>query len=459
VSDGKDSEAEEFTESLVYIGFNSLTAEAIVKQGFTSPMMLITVTEDSLSEMTRQVAWSNPPNGVTFPFVSVNLLKGYRHWAASQMRCGLDANSEDFSRAKAEEAVERMQEEKELVDGMDAMTPNKPEVLKNLSSWVKWWESWDNYIYHFRAEARCPLSYIHRLHTEVTNEVRNVEYEDLDDHLMNNTVLEGQHYSIDNKRYNAEFKSYVLDGPGGTFIKHFDVKKDGRGAVLALKKQCEGESANMTIKAKAYAKLGLSQFTGHRRNCIFQHYVQAHQEAPETKKVQDFLVNIKDPTLQMNVTHYFGEPEKLKSFESCQQYLLTLATTTRAYKEAGSAARSVGSSSTGTGSKSSGGKGTKRKGGKRQTNTKGYSNEEWWAMSDAERAAVFKACKEASGKGKKKAKKDRQASVSGVDSGDGNGDSSAPAPAPATANAGDQFGRRAHSGGSRNRGGGNANSD
>jgi hypothetical protein len=125
----------------------------------------------------------------------------------------------------------------------------------------------------------------------------------------------------------------------------------------------------------------------------------------ETKKVQDFLANIKDPTLQMGVTHCFGEPEKLNSLESCQQYLSTLATTTRAYKEAGSAARSVSSASTGTGSKSSGGKGTKRKGGKRQTNTKGYSNEEWWAMSDAERAAVVKARKEAGGKSKKKAKR------------------------------------------------------
>jgi hypothetical protein len=118
----------------------------------------------------------------------------------------------------------------------------------------------------------------------------------------------------------------------------------------------------MTIKAKAYAKLGLSQFTGHQLNWTFQHYVQAHQETHaklelvgeavlETKKVQDFLANIKDPTLQMGVTHCFGEPEKLKLFESCQQYLSTLATTTRAYKEAGSAARNVSSASTGTGFK------------------------------------------------------------------------------------------------------------
>ena len=69
-------------------------------------------------------------------------------------------------------------------------------------------------------------------------------------------------------------------------------------------------------------------------------------------------------------------------------------------------------------------------------------------MSDAELAEIVKVHKEAGIKGKKKVKKDRQASVSGVDSGDGNGDGHAPAPAAASANAGNQFGRRVHSGGS-----------
>ncbi len=78
MSDGKDSEAEESTKLLVYIGFNRMTVEVIVKQGSRLPIMLLTVTEDSLSEMTRQVARSNPPNEVTCPlFVSVNLLKRY----------------------------------------------------------------------------------------------------------------------------------------------------------------------------------------------------------------------------------------------------------------------------------------------------------------------------------------------------------------------------------------------
>jgi hypothetical protein len=41
MSIGKDSDAERFTKLLVYIGFNHVTAKAIVKQGFTPPMMIL----------------------------------------------------------------------------------------------------------------------------------------------------------------------------------------------------------------------------------------------------------------------------------------------------------------------------------------------------------------------------------------------------------------------------------
>jgi hypothetical protein len=69
--------AEEFAEELlIFIEFNCVTAEAIVKLGFMSPMMLLTVTEDSFSEMTGQVARLNPPNLLAFTFVCVNFPKG-----------------------------------------------------------------------------------------------------------------------------------------------------------------------------------------------------------------------------------------------------------------------------------------------------------------------------------------------------------------------------------------------
>jgi hypothetical protein len=49
------------------------------------------------------------------------------------MQYRLDANSEDFSWAKAEEAEERMQEEKKLVDGChgakQARSPQEPQLM------------------------------------------------------------------------------------------------------------------------------------------------------------------------------------------------------------------------------------------------------------------------------------------------------------------------------------------
>ena len=46
----------------------------------------------------------------------------------------MEANSEDISwRAKAEEGVERMQEETKFADSMDVITPKKPEILKKPS--------------------------------------------------------------------------------------------------------------------------------------------------------------------------------------------------------------------------------------------------------------------------------------------------------------------------------------
>jgi hypothetical protein len=71
-----DNKSEAFTVALAYIGCNMVTAETIVDQGFTSPLTLLTVSEDSLSKMTRQDTTNNPRERVSFPFISVNLLKG-----------------------------------------------------------------------------------------------------------------------------------------------------------------------------------------------------------------------------------------------------------------------------------------------------------------------------------------------------------------------------------------------
>jgi hypothetical protein len=94
------------------------------------------------------------------------------------------------------------------------------------------------------------------------------------------TVFEGPHYLLDNMTLYDEFKPLVVDGPGWSFIKKFDKAKDGRKAVLALKKQAEGLSAMQTWKAAVYASLNASVYRGPcHAEYTYDNYVSIHQEA------------------------------------------------------------------------------------------------------------------------------------------------------------------------------------
>jgi hypothetical protein len=123
--------------------------------------------------------------------------------------------------------------------------------------------------------------------------------------------------------------------PGWSFIKAFDQTKNGRGAVLALRHQCEGTLAVQSRKASAYAKIAYACSSGQKRTFTFDSYVEIHQEAhntladldepvPETKKVTDFLAGITDSRLSNAKDLILGDVQKLQNFEVCQQYLKTL---------------------------------------------------------------------------------------------------------------------------------------
>jgi hypothetical protein len=82
----------------------------------------------------------------------------------------------------------------------------------------------------------------------------------VDGYLMAVTKLEGDHYKIDNARLYNEIKPLHVAGGGWAFVKHYDWRKDGRGAVMALRKQAEGNSAKRTRKAKAYVSLSNARY-------------------------------------------------------------------------------------------------------------------------------------------------------------------------------------------------------
>jgi hypothetical protein len=232
----------------------------------------------------------------------------------------------------------------------------------------------------------------------VTPDHHAAVYQDHDAKLVATTQLQGDWYTLDNHRVYDEFKNLVVKGPGWSFVKTFDRTKDGRNAVLSLKRQCEGTSAIQMQKA-AYARIASARFNGQKRGFTFDTYVELHQTAyntlselneavPETKKVTDFLAGIGDPRLTNAKDFILADPTKLQDFEACQQFLKTLIynKTTQEKHERHISAISSNSKPNSKSAKRGGGKRARTDNDKNLVRS--YSREEWMKLSEEQRARI-----------------------------------------------------------------------
>jgi hypothetical protein len=136
--------------------------------------------------------------------------------------------------------------------------------------WTKFNETILNYLEQIRGRAKTPLVYIIRDVEEVTAEARNTVYTDSDDRLIATTLLNGEHFDMD---------YMTVDGGGWTYIKRFGRSENECEAYIALKKQCKGDSAVLTRKAKAYNQIVKARYDGERKTYTFTKYVETHQGA------------------------------------------------------------------------------------------------------------------------------------------------------------------------------------
>jgi hypothetical protein len=269
---------------------------------------------------------------------------------------------------------------------------SKPPKLASFKDWVNWWELWDTYMQQTYGSADIPLSYVYRDHLVVTAEMRTATYTDDDDKYVATTQLAGRHYQLDSRRVWNELKPLVVGGPGWVFIKMIEDTKDGRNAILTLKRQNEGENSVMIRKQKAYTALKNLAFTGPRKHWTFSQFVTGHQKAhneleacgepvPETKKVTDFLGGIADPSLNAGLANVYGDTNRLQSFEACQQYLSTIVTSTNVHKRNLNATRGVASLHGG-----GDGSGQQRK--KPKLEARNYPLHQWKLFSPAEQKKI-----------------------------------------------------------------------
>lgn len=465
-----------YNQALSRCGFNAATRTFINQEGRNSVENLTLMTAADMDLFIKDAKRDQGAN-LSFPFLAVKRLKAFRVWGTHRIRQDLAAQPAQFTDAACVATMERMQEESEIKAAMKDATPDKPPALKTLKGWPKFWEQCKTYFIQCRGAAEIPLSYVFRESEVVTQEIRDAIYTSVDEEFIATTALSGKHFAIDNKRVWNEFKELNVGGPGWSFIKRFEKTTDGRGAVLALKIQCEGDASILNRKTKAYTSIANAVYGGARKHFTFADYVEIHQNAhneledcdeamPASKKVTDFLKGITDPSLAIGIGIIISRPEMLSDFGETQKFLGTYTSSTATHASAGGGKRNL--SETGTGGRGSGGRGRGRgrrgRGGGRGGRGRGkggndskfrkYNDEEWKALKWEGQQAVF-----AERNAIKAADQARQTAQMGVAPELPPLPEGIPAPvpgappAPPTEDAGNQFGRNAQRRGGAGRGG------
>jgi hypothetical protein len=303
-----------FTQALIRCGFNQDTADSIWAEGFDNLDVLAQVSVEDVDAMIKNVRETRRAQGaaaqgnVTFTFMAVHHLKALQNRAKERIRTGRPLQPGLFTRVEMNNAVTQLSRKTMHEEVHEDEDMDKPSELTDLNKWEIFWERFESYMSRLHGAAKCPYTYVFREEADVNAATHAAVYQDHDAWLVATTLLQGDWFTIDNQCVYDEFKNLVVKGPGWSFAKAFDRTKDGRGAVLALKRQCEGTSAVQSRKAAAYARIASARYTGQKHGFTFDTCVELHQSAhntlaelnepvPETKKVTDFLAGISDPRI------------------------------------------------------------------------------------------------------------------------------------------------------------------
>ena len=84
------------------------------------------------------------------------------------------------------------------------------------------------------------LTYVHSDHFVVSPDILMERYSNTDIKYMCTFKLEDNACTAESKRILGDLKPLIIDGPGWTYVKRCWSKRDGRGAILDLKRQADG---------------------------------------------------------------------------------------------------------------------------------------------------------------------------------------------------------------------------
>ena len=324
-----------FKELLVEWGVDDVMADAIIAQGITGTESLIKgnekLVENVLKHMRHYPPTLGPGQKMFIPYQVQRNLEIMQFGAKFWFRANRIMPPEFFNDNILSSLERRMEELRLIRQRYKDMPPKKPDSLKSMDKFKVFWDQWKAYMEACYGSADCPLSYVFRT-KEAPDASANWNNTSVDEISGKIFVLSGQHFNLDNTKVWEELYAVVRDGPGYTFIRAFERKKDGRAACMALVRQGEGEGATELRAQKAHRKLESLKWDGPRANWTWDKFIQQHQDAhedlvenneaiPETRKVTLLLAGITDKDLANSVDVAQPDVEERRNFDKSQLFL------------------------------------------------------------------------------------------------------------------------------------------
>lgn len=216
--------------------------------------------------------------------VSTKRLKSLREWIKWQIACNKSYDARLFNREWMKWTIDRMDYEARLVIADDTSAP-KPGALNSVgfAAWHPFWRQLISYLGTIRGTLNIPLSYIIRDTPIPGINLFSDTYDSSDEALIDCVALSGTYYREDNAKVWAILESCTLPsstnkGNAWPFISSFSRKKDGRGAILALRGQAEGAASMESRKSIAYKIKDTVRYDG-KGQFKFDHYIEQLQFA------------------------------------------------------------------------------------------------------------------------------------------------------------------------------------
>lgn len=379
-----------------------------ITQGITDMGTFATLSVKEIDAMA--VAISKMPRvagqgQLLIPQVALKNLKAMREWTIWESRKGFVLDHETWDEDELEWQIERMDYE-DRVASSKVEASSKPSALKSLTGWRSFWKQFDAYCQQARGTMFLPLAYVYRVNEVVDPQAHlRIDYPNSDVQLTETVALSGKDFKIDNIALWNVLAPLVMDGTAWAFIKSFERSKDGRAAVLALKNQAEGNASEQTRKAEAYKTLQTLQYSGKAKKVSYDNYVEKLQfaftelldcgeEMSESRKVNHLLRGIKSDRLNAAFAHITGTPILLNDFNQANAYIKSMMAQMSSF-ETGDQLDNRGVSGVSTDGD-----------GKGKSDIAYYEPNEWFALSQEQRAEVLKnrAAKKSGKSGSKKRK-------------------------------------------------------